>query len=221
MRNMTKRRRALINSYDKSSLPEEYQEVAWLRGTGSQYCTLPYGLGYHDGHFFGIIGNVEALDASRYSELWITSSDGIPSQALYYHRWGATLQYGDISVGVYPDWQSMGYDVLSYAFEMNSNNIIINDNITIPQYPQNSGGSSTYIGAGLGQNNSLVVHNNNVTIKSIKITKDDVIIYELIPCYRKTDNKAGFFYWIDYEQGTSGFLTNNAAGNDFLIGPIV
>ena len=107
MRNMSKRRRALMNSLPKSKLPDDYQEVEWLRGSGSQYLLLPYGLGYNDGHFYGIKGDIEALDSTRYSELWITASDGIPSSA-YYHRWGAVLQYGEITVGAYPEVQYRG-----------------------------------------------------------------------------------------------------------------
>ena len=221
MRNMTKRRRYLISSEKKSVLPDEYQEVKWLRGTGTQYCILPYGLGYNDGHFYGIKGDIEALDSTRYSEIWITASDGIPSSS-YYHRWGIVLQYGDLQVGVYPDFQHIEYDALSYHFEMNDNSIVkINESEwDSPTYPQ-SYGSQLYLGAGLDTSSNVAIHNNNVLIKSIELTEDNQTIYTLIPCFRKADNKAGLFYWIDYSQGISGFLTNSAGGSDFLIGPDV
>ena len=73
----------------------------------------------------------------------------------------------------------------------------------------------------MGTDESLVIENSNVKIKSIKLTYDDSVMYELIPCYRKTDSQAGLFYWMDYEQGTSGFITKSGSGSDFLVGPDV
>lgn len=227
MRNMTKRRRALINSYEKSSLPEEYQEVAWLRGSGTQYLRLT-GLGIgvtSDNHFYGIIGDIEELDASRYTILTIHAHEGRPSQAQY-RQWKILGNYGDLDIGYYPyDSSSIEYsadDELSYHFEVNRDSIIINNSaLSDPQFPVNSYCGNLYIGARIGTDESRIVENNNVLIKSIKLTYDGAVYREFIPCYRKSDNKAGFFYWIDYSQGTSGFITNSASGSDFLIGPDV
>ena len=227
MRNMTKRRRALINSYEESSLPEEYQEVAWLRGSGTQYLNLyEFGIGLtSDNHFYGIIGDIEELDASRYSILTINAHSGRPSQAQY-NEWKIQGAYGDLDAGYYPynsSAISLGVDEeLSYHFEINRNSIIINNSVlSDPQFPVNSYCVNLYIGARLGTDESRIVENNNVLIKSIKLTYDNAVYREFIPCYRKSDNKAGFFYWIDYSQGTSGFITNSASGSDFLIGPDV
>ena len=208
-------------SSDQSRLPEEYQEVAWLRGTGSQYCRLPYKIGFQDGHFYGMKGDLQAVNGTRYSEIWIESLYASPT-SIYYGYWGARLTYGDLVAGYFPDYTLKVEDATdyNYHFEINSTNVKINNTVSNKSFPQNLGDYVT-IGAGINTAGSLVVHNSNVMIKSIIITYDGQNLYELIPCYRVDDNKAGFFYWIDYSQGTSGFITNSASGSDFLIGPDV
>ena len=227
MRNMTKRRRALMISSDQSRLPEEFQEVEWLQGTGSQYFSLSqYGIGLtSDNHFYGIKGDIEELNATRYSYLTINAHAGRPSQAQY-RQWQIKGISGDLDAGYYPYNSveiSLGVDdELIYHFEINRNSIVINNSIlNNPQFPSDSYCANLYIGARLGQDESRVIENSNVKIKSIKLTYDDSVMYELIPCYRKSDSKAGLFYWIDYSQGTSGFITNSGSGSDFLAGPVV
>ena len=227
MRNMAIRRRLLMGSKKKSRLPEEYQEVEWLRSTGTQYLSLTqYGIGLtSDNHFYGIRGDIELLNATRYSIFTINAHSGRPTQ-IYYEKWEIKGNYGDLDAGYYPYDSSniaLGVnDELIYHFEINRNSIVINNSIlNNPNFPVGSYCSNLYIGARLGIDESLVVENSQVNIKSIKLTYDDSLLYELIPCYRKSDNKAGMFYWIDHSQGTSGFITNSASGSDFLIGPDV
>ena len=88
-----------------------------------------------------------------------------------------------------------------------------------PDYPVPCYIADLELGARRGTDDMRVIENNNVLIKSIKLTYDDAVTYELIPCYRVADNKAGLFYWINYGQGTSGFITSS--GSDFLYGPDV
>lgn len=202
-------------------VPEDYQEVAWLRGTGSQYLKLPYSIGFQNGHFYGMKGDLQSVDGTRYSEIWIESLYELPT-SIYYGYWGARLTYGDLEAGYYPDYTLKVQDASNYDyhFEINRTNVKINNTSENKSFPQNLGDNIT-IGAGINTSGSLVVHNSNVMIKSIIITYDDQKLAEFIPCYRKADNKAGLFYWIDYAQGTSGFITNSASGSDFLIGPDV
>ena len=99
--------------------------------------------------------------------------------------------------------------------------MIINNNVLQnPNYPNNSY-IQPYIEVGCftGTGDNRIIENSNVLIKGIKLTIDGAVYAEFIPCYRKDDNKAGLFYWIDYEQGTSGFITNRGTGSDWLIGP--
>lgn len=213
-------------SSDQSRLPEEFQEVAWLQGSGSQYFSVSHGIGLtSDNHFYGIKGDIEELNATRYSLLTINAHSGRPSQAQY-KEWQIKGIYGDLDAGYYP-YNSTSIalgvdDELIYHFEINRNSIVINNSVlNNPQFPSGSYCDGIYIGARLGTDETRIIENSNVKIKSIKLTYDDSVIYELIPCYRKSDSKAGLFYWIDYSQGTSGFITNSGSGSDFLVGPDV
>ena len=59
---------------------------------------------------------------------------------------------------------------------------------------------------------------SNFTLWEIKIRdiRDDSLIYNLVPCYRKSDNIAGF-----YDLVTNHFITSNTVVGDFEIGPKV
>ena len=84
MRNMTKRRRYMLASEKVPRIPEEYQEVAWLRGSGNQWCYLPQGIGLtSDDHFYGIKGDLELLDATRYCQIALEARSGQASQPQY------------------------------------------------------------------------------------------------------------------------------------------
>lgn len=217
MRNMTKRRRYMLSSEKIPRLPEEYQEVTWIRGTGTQWCSIPYRLGFSDGHFYGLKGDIRQVSSGNYSQFCISSEVGLASQTQFYRMWGARL-YGGLNVGESPIVFPRYNDPNDYHFEINRNSIVINDYVVNnPQYTQEFG-DTIELGARQATNDSRLVENSNVEIKSIIITYDDQKLAEFIPCYRKSDNKAGLFYWIDYSQGTSGFITNRASGSDFLVG---
>ena len=209
----------MLSSEKVPRVPEEYQEVAWLRGTGTQWCSIPYRLGFYDGHFYGIKGDVEALNSTSYTKFCLASEVGRASQ-LGYKRWGARYYAGRLTVGEEPD-ATIYVDGLAFHFEINRNSIVINDTVfNNPNYTQNLG-DTIEVGERQGTDDSSVIENSNVLIKGFEITYDGQKIAEFIPCYRISDNKAGLFYWIDYSQGTSGFITNSASGSDFLIGPDV
>ena len=230
MRNMTKRRRYMLSSEKVPRIPEEYQEVAWLRGTGTQRLTLPFGIGLtSDNHFYGIKGDIELLDGSGYSKLTMEAMEGLGSQPQYNSYWNFIAQYGDFDIRYHPsrgrqlpDLVFSADDELSYHFEVNRNSMIINNStMNNPSYPLPCYINGLVLGARMGTNDIYIIENSNTLIKSIKSTYDDNLVYELIPCYRVDDNKAGLFYWIDYAQGTSGFITNSTSGSDFLVGPNV
>lgn len=216
----------MLTSEKVPRVPEEYQEVAWLRGTGSQYFHLPYSLGFDNGHFYGMIGDIEKLTGTRYSYIRIESQNENPS-SIYYYAWGANAEYGYCQAGLISGSQAnnnyLQYsDSLVYHFEINRNNIKINNSIlSNPSYENKGLGNGLYIGAYIATNGNLTISNLDVLIKSIKLTYDDNVYIELIPCYRVSDSKAGMFYWIDHSQGTSGFITNSGSGSDFLVGPNV
>ena len=236
MRNMTKRRRYLLISSEKTPrVPEGYKEVEWLRGSGSQWCSLDGGIGLtSDNHFYGIKGDIEKLDGTRYSNLVIDTHAGRASQ-IGYTYWRINASYSSLSEIYHPQdgWQlpdiSLGGSgietstgSLLFHFEINKTSMKVNSEIlNNPSYPSGSYIGGIVLGARQGTDDSRIVENSNVLIKSIKLTYDDVVYREYIPCVRESDSKAGLFYWIDHSQGTSGFITNSGSGSDWIYGPEV
>ena len=226
----------MISSNKTHVLPEGYHEVEWLRGSGSQWCHLNAdGIGLtSDNHFYGIKGDIEKLDGSRYSSLVIDSHSGNPAQ-LGYTYWQISANYSSLAEIYHPQagWQlpnishsGSGIETSTgsyiFHFEINSDSMKVNNEIlNNPSYPVDSFIGGITLGARTGTDGSRVIENNNVLIKSIKLTYDDSVYREYIPCVRESDSKAGLFYWIDYSQGTSGFITNDGSGSDWLVGPNV
>ena len=236
MRNMTKRRRYLLSSEKVPRVPEGYQEVEWLRGNGSQWCSIDGVIGLtSNNHFYGIKGDIEKLNGTRYSNLVIDCKAGRASQVTGYTYWRINAAYSSLSEIYHPQpgWQlpdislsgsgiETGTGSLLFNFEINKTSMKVNSEIlNNPSYPLGSDIQGIKIGARDGTDDSRVIENTDVLIKSIKLTYDDVVYREYIPCKRESDNKAGLFYWIDYSQGTSGFVTNSGSGSDWLVGPNV
>lgn len=222
----------MLSSEKVPRVPEEYQEVEWLCGTGSQFCNIGGAIGLtSDNHFYGIKGDIEKLNGTRYSLLVIDCDAGRASQ-VGYNYWRIRATYDDLTETYHPQagWQlpdislsSSGIETdsgsLLFHFEINKTSMKVNNEIlNNPSYPLNSVIESIVVGARQATDDSRLIENANVLIKSIKLTYDDVVYREYIPCKRVSDNKAGLFYWIDYEEGTSGFITNSGSGSDFLVG---
>ena len=215
----------MVSSSKNHVLPDEYQEVQWLRGSGSQYSRLPFSLGFSDGHFYGMKGDLESVDGTRYSTLSIISQNENPS-SIHYYAYGAKVQYGSCDTGLLSGSISNNNyieydDSLIYHFEINSNSLVINNTVlSNPDYNNSGLGGDIYIGSYVNTSGNRVVDNSNVYIKYLAIFYDDTLLCEVIPCYRKSDNKAGF-YLTNPPTGSSNFIVNSNSGTDWLVGPNV
>ena len=89
-----------------------------------------------------------------------------------------------------------------------------------PSYDNKGVGNNKLIGAYVNTSGNRVISNSGVLIKYLAIYYDDALLCELIPCYRKSDNKAGF-YLTNPPSGSSNFIANSNSGSDWLIGPVV
>ena len=108
---------------------------------------------------------------------------------------------------------------LRIHFELRSNKLILNEHeisrpVTVFEQSTNP--------FCIGVLTSGSVLDNDVEIKPITIYNrmSHTILTELIPCYRISDDKAGF-YQTKIPSGGTHFLTNRASGTDWVIGPVV
>ena len=229
MRNMTRRRALMIGSSQSESIvPREYREVKWLRGSGTQYCITSYTPHVMQGDYrnSSIRGSLTVLNRNT-AKLAILADDNYGGTVNGHTRLGIKInnQTFSFDYGFQPDNRETNYGLSNYgtenielSFELNRVNsnysMILNEN-TFTGYGGNMANFYPYlIGAYYTGLEQISVLNQDVLIKKLSIYESDSLISEIIPCYRKSDNKAGF-----YETGTGLFLTNQGSGSDWLIGP--
>ena len=230
MRNMTRRRALMIgSSQSQSILPKEYREVQWLRGTGTQYCRTSYAPHVMQGDYrnSSIRGSLTVLNRNT-AKLAILADDMYGGTVNGHTRLGIKInnQTFSFDYGFLPDDKEKSYGLSSYGTEnidltyelnrVNSNySMILNNTTPFVAYGGNMANFYPYlIGAYYSGLEQITVLNQDVLIEKLSIYEGDDLISEIIPCYRKSDNKAGF-----YETGTGLFLTNQGSGSDWLIGP--
>lgn len=230
MRNMTRRRALMIgSSQSESNVPKEYREVKWLRGTGTQYCVTSYAPKVMQSDFrnSSIRGSLTVLNRNT-AKLAILADDIYGGTVNGHTRLGIKInnQTFSFDYGFQPDSKEKSYGLSSYGtenidltYELNRVNtnysMILNNATPFVAYGGNMANFEPYlIGAYYSGLEQITVLNQDVLIKKLSIYEGDNLISEFIPCYRKADNKAGF-----YETGTGLFLTNQGSGSDWLIGP--
>ena len=222
----------LISSQENSRLPKEYREVLWLRGTGTQYCRLSYAPRIYpsDSKYSSIRGDITVLDINS-SELAIMADDVYGGTVNGHTRFGIdvassniTFDYGFQPANKYKSYSLSGYGTapLDIHYELNTGsprNIMVNENTyNLSAYDvENMSYFNAYLIGGFYNNlTDITIRNNNTLIKAFSIYQDGELVSDIIPCYRKSDNKAGF-----YETGSDTFLVNLGTGSDWLIGPNV
>ena len=230
MRNMTKRRMLLITKSSPSILPREYREVQWLRGTGTQYCELSYNPVIYQGRYANssIRGSIVVLNRNT-SKLAILADDAYGGTVNGHTRYGIKINNGifNFDYGFQPDGyeksinlSDLGTDNINIDFEVNRgsrNNLILNNSSYNGYVEGNMSAFYPYlIGAYYTGLSTISVLNENTLIKKVSIYEGDELISDIIPCYRKSDGKAGF-----YETGSGNFIINSGTGSDWLIGPTV
>lgn len=218
------RRRALLKNAikPKGRLPEEYQEVEWLRATGTQWCRTDYYPEYDSNKHIGIKGDLTLLISGGQGVIGADFDyTGIkrfgfwagPSRLwAYYGRMYADTKYMAIPSDAFSEGN---YDI---HYEIIQNNVVINDNtysVTRTGY-----NSSVPIMVGTVQGQGGTIASNNVLYKAFSIYDADTLLTDIVPCYRKSDGKAGF-YQMNVPEGGTNFITNLGSGSDFLIGPDV
>lgn len=203
----------MIRSSASGRLPAEYQEVQWLRGTGTQYCETAFSPYYTGDSFISMKGDITILNASS-SSLRICAYES--------DQYGLQVSGRNVTVGIQPN-HGYGTSISGSApidahYEINKTNVIINNIVQSISFEQYSIQNKILIGA--WQPSSIIADNNDVLIKTIYLYDDETLISEIIPCTRKADGKAGF-YQTNVPTGYDNFIYNLGSGSDWLVGPNV
>lgn len=209
-----------------SILPEEYQEVEWLRGSTTQFCTTAYAPSVRPPTWMELIGDITIVNISNAKFAFgLTWTDDVQ------YSFGVTITggkiyfyYGNSSSDTknykLSNW---GTAPLNIHFELRADKIIINGTSytrNVQLFPNTN--NKMLIGK---MSSDEAAQNTQVQIKHLKLYNKlsgptGALITEIIPCYRISDGKAGF-YQTNVPDGEANFITNEAEGNDWIIGPVV
>lgn len=185
-----------------SRLPPEYQQVEYLKSTGTQYMIVNFDSQYHSSGIYNAIG--EHMTFGTYNDYG--------SQNLQLYDYGddsATIRIGHaVSNTISPSPKYIQMDA-------GTGKIIYDDNVI-----QIEGSLITDFhflhGIPLfGRFNTLNIDPKPSVFKRFYVSYNNRVVSDLIPCYRKEDEVAGMYDLV------SGEFYTNAGTGTFEVGPLV
>lgn len=207
---LMKRRQVLMASIKSARLPSAYQEIEYLESgnSGNQYIDTQ--IAQSDGLIFEIDFQLTRLERAVYfmgeysgSSFYLYVANGYIGENAFFQTafgisWTNTRLLADLNRH-------------KFIYEISGGNLtVIENEHTILAKSITTLSTASIKVAGTTHSPSLSCR----TFES-KMTKAGVVIQDLIPCYRKSDNKPGM-----YDLVTGAFLTN-AGENEFDVGPDV
>lgn len=210
---MTRRRALMARVQSEPRLPAEYKEVEWIGATGQQYFTsniwLQDGItvdavqtnGGGDCYLFGSRGN-PASNRACFNGHYQTTAEAVYNS---YYTYAYTLfQDNDVFhhiILTQKDKIAISYfDGVEVLNEIRGRSNIIEDQNSLfgvfGQRDTNGSFSFLYLGK----------------VSSIKVLKDDNLLADYVPCYRKSDDKPGM-----YDLVSDTFYINEGTG-EFTVG---
>lgn len=219
---MLNRRNALLESLNQSKLPSEYQEVEYLKSTGTQkintnyyvtsatriVCDVKFELLQTNGAYYLGMCHTDNLTSPKRPNIafGIEKSKSTNSQVFFML---------DVSSSHENIWHSISAaDENRHVWDIKSGEQKI-DYITVSSYSYDDCVVATvpfFLFARKSQWNANGDYFGKMTIFAFKFYENNSVTMDLIPCYRKSDNVAGM-----YDLVSKTFFTNLGTG-EFLVG---
>ena len=178
-----------------SQLPTEYQEVEYIQSSGTQYIDTGFVVNKSDSYVLEIDGLFPSQaqvyqGCNGYMQFFVSSKYGINNES-------------SISVG--------NRDTVRIAYANQTATLTVNGSQAESKSWASYSGANVKLGVlRLGDTNNGWFNGGAAsgTIYSYKVWKDEVLVSDCIPCYRKSDNIVGLY---DLVNGV--FYTNAGTGN--------
>lgn len=178
-----------------SQLPTEYQEVEYIQSSGTQYIDTGFVVNKSDSYVLEIDGlfpsQAQAYQGCNgYMQFFVSSKYGINNES-------------SISVG--------NRDTVRIAYANQTATLTVNGSQAESKSWASYSGANVKLGVlRLGDTNNGWFNGGAAsgTIYGYKLWKDEVLVSDCIPCYRKSDNIVGLY---DLVNGV--FYTNAGTGN--------
>lgn len=208
-----------------SVLPDTYQQVEYIEGTGTQYIDTAY----CPKNTTGIVATFKFNDTSILQQrvYGVYGDDSVSGSVTYtfYINGGSSWAYASKDLG--GQWTSLNIPVDTNKHTLRFNvgnssklflsNTTMIDEATTSNLPTVTGsGNSLYILA--AHNFDLINPVKDIAkarIYSFDIYEGDNLVHRFIPCYHKSDNAAGMYDLV------TGAFHRNAGTGTFNIGPEV
>jgi hypothetical protein len=200
------------NSTQNSVLPDEYQQVEYIEGTGTQY----FDIDYIASNITISKGKFQIIEIDKVG--FLLGSRGTSATNFYGFNWGGALPYkyyNSFSAGIAT---KVYIDTDIHTFRKETNNLYIDDELI------NTSGN-TYNKEFVTPYNMCIFACNQdsqqgylpgrVRLFNLQFYDNDQLKVDLIPCYRKVDNEIGAYDLVSgtfySNQGTGIFLKGNDA----------
>lgn len=194
-------RRSLLMMHEESVLPSEYKQIEYLESNGTQYIDT--------GITFSPSGWGFTVDCTITNNTDYGAGSGVPVTGGLHYIYQISIR--GIRTGGGDSSQAIRYQLGS--------------RITIQTYYDNENRRTVGIGNEKYQGSAYSAQNGSLCILkcdpnrplqegklySASVTQNSVLISNLVPCYRKSDNKPGL-----YDTIRNQFLTNAGTG-EFII----
>ena len=182
----------------QGKLPSEYQQVEYIESSGTQYIDTGYKYVANDKIEIEIMPLEENADRSIFGAYEMTST-------LCELGYRNNLLRGNIAETNSPTYtinQKYKVQLVNGTWQYNNSNFgqTRNNNVSI----------NCYLFA--RNNNGSVNKQSKEKVYSLKIIRNDNVINEFVPCYRKSDNEPGMYNKVN------GVFYTNAGTGEFTVG---
>lgn len=192
-------------SINSAFLPIEYQQILYLQSTGTQYIDTGVDLFSVENH--KIIIDFEPTILYNYNTIWGTSYDADTFEGWIYGNGNLASRYNNTRYG-----SDNSVTINNrYTLELQKNGTTLTKTLN-----NNLIGSNTASSKITSANFYLFLSGSDYgkyKLYSSQLYKNNELVRDFVPCYRKSDNVAGLY---DIINGT--FYTNAGSGT-FEIGP--
>lgn len=196
------------NSVEKPILPVEYQQVAYIESTGTQYIQTDYIANQSTNSK----GTYQIMDVSAARMLFGARTKSASSD-FYGFNWGGSSPFKLVNAFYIGRTTTTEADTKKHTFEKISNVLYLDgtrintNNEAIEEW------DTTYPIAIFGCNSAGTVgFQSSSRLYDLQFSEGDVKLYHFIPCYRKSDGEIGL-----YDIVNDVFYTNDGEGT-FLKG---
>lgn len=192
-----------VKVWKKSLLPVQYQQVEYIEATGTQYFSIPYIANQKTNSR----GKFQITDTSSAKILFGARKQSAAAD-FYGFNWGGGSPYKYVNSYYTGSQTTVVIDNKIHTFSKNAGILKLDENQISKYTPSKETWNTTYNLVVFGCNTGGTVGLNPSARIFELIISEEEDLFNLIPCYRKSDGEIGM-----YDIVNNVFYTNQGTGN--------